>query len=69
MKKIFLQLLLLFTSIAAFAQDNEEKSAAYKFGEKYAIEIIIAVIVLIVVIIWAIRRKKNQPPPPPPPQQ
>ncbi|MBS1921054.1 MAG: hypothetical protein JST17_12455 [Bacteroidetes bacterium] len=67
MKKFFLQAFLLFCSFAAFAQDEEENSAAYKFGEKYAIEIIIAVIVLIVVIIWAIvrKKKKNSPPPPP----
>lgn len=68
MKKIFLQSLLLFTTIAAFAQGEEEHSAAYNFGKKYAIEIILGVIVVIVLIILAIRRKKN-PPPPPPPQQ
>jgi putative copper export protein len=68
MKKYFLQTILLFASVAAFAQDDEQHSAAYNFGEKYAIEIILGVIVLIVLIILAIRRKKN-PPPPPPPQQ
>ena len=72
MKKFFLQAILLLTSVAVFAQDGdgEEHSAAYNFGEKYAIPIVIGVIVLIVVIIWAIRRKKNPPPPPPaPPKQ
>lgn len=67
MKKYFLQTIFLLASLAAFAQDEEENSAAYKFGEKYAIEIIIAVIVLLVVIIWAIVRKKKKSPPPPPP--
>jgi NADH:ubiquinone oxidoreductase subunit 6 (subunit J) len=67
MKKYLLQAMLLFTSVAAFAQDEEEHSAEYNFGKKYAIEIILGVIVVIVLIIWAVRKKKN--PPPPPPQQ
>lgn len=68
MKKYLLQAILLLSSFAVFAQDDEQNSAAYKFGEKYALEIIIAVIILIVVIIWAIvKKRKNNPPPPPPP--
>ncbi len=65
MKKYFLQATLLLSSIAAFAQGEEEHSGAYNFGEKYAVEIIIGVIVIIVVIIWAIVRKKKNPPKPP----
>lgn len=67
MKKILLPFFFLFTAIAAFAQDDEQNSAAYKFGEKYAIPIILVVVLIIGLIIWAIVRKKKTPPPPPPP--
>lgn len=59
MKKYFLQALLLFVSIAAFAQDEEERSAEYKWGEKNAVYVIIGVVIVIVLIIWAVRRRKK----------
>ena len=65
MKKIFLPALLLLTSLAVFAQeDQEEHSAAYEFGRKNAVPILIGVIVLIVlIIVWIRSRKKKSEPP------
>ena len=65
MKKIFLPALMLLTSLAVFAQDDDEKhSAAYEFGRKNTVPILIGVVVLIVLIIILIRsrKKKNEPP-------
>jgi LPXTG-motif cell wall-anchored protein len=65
MKKFFLPTLLVLSSFAVFAQeDQEEHSAAYEFGRKNAIPILIGVIILIVLIIGWIRsrKKKNEPP-------
>lgn len=61
MKKFILPALLLLSSLAVLAQD-EEHSAEYNFGKKYAIPIIIVVILVIVLIIWAIMRKKKKTP-------
>ena len=65
MKKIFLPALLLLSSLAVFAQEQEEEhSGAYEFGRKNAIPIVIGVIVLIVLIVlWVRRRNKGSEPP------
>ena len=62
MKKYFLQAFLLLSSIAAFAQDDEEHSAAYEFGRKNAIPILLGVIALIVIVIVVIRNRKKKTP-------
>jgi LPXTG-motif cell wall-anchored protein len=60
MKKFLLSAtLLLLTAFSLFAQNEEEHSAEYKWGEKNALYVILGVIVLIVLIIWGIRRKKK----------
>ena len=62
MKKIFLQALLLLTSVAAFAQDQEQHSAEYNWGEKNAVYVIIGVVVLIIVIVYMVRSRKKKVP-------
>jgi LPXTG-motif cell wall-anchored protein len=60
MKKYLLSAaLLLFTSVGVFAQDEEEHSAEYNWGEKNAIWVILAFIAVIVAVIWAVRRRKR----------
>ncbi|HYM93153.1 MAG TPA: LPXTG cell wall anchor domain-containing protein [Chitinophagaceae bacterium] len=61
MKKYLLQAILLLTSTAVFAQNNQEHSAAYNWGEKNALYIILGVILVIVVIVIVARRKKKSP--------
>ena len=62
MKKFFLPAVMLLVSLAVFAQDEEEHSAEYNFGKKYAIPIVIVVILIIVLIVWAIMRKRKKTP-------
>ena len=60
MKKFLLTLLPLLTSIFLFAQDQEDHSAEYNWGEKNALWVIIGVaIVIILIIVWFVRRKKK----------
>jgi LPXTG-motif cell wall-anchored protein len=62
MKKLLFQALLLLTSSAIFAQNEEQHSAEYNWGEKNAIYVIIGLVVLIVVIfVWIRNRKKKTP--------
>ena len=65
MKKLFLPAILLLTTIAAFAQEeNETHDKYYEFGRKNAVPILIGVVVLIVVIIMWVRSRKNKSEPP-----
>ena len=64
MKKLISSILLLFLSIASFAQDEEEHSEAFNWGERNAVPVIIGVIVVIVVVIILVRRRKKGPPKP-----
>lgn len=59
MKKFISSLLLLFASIAVFAQDEEEHSDAYNWGERNAIPVLVGVIVVIILVIWLVRRNKK----------
>jgi LPXTG-motif cell wall-anchored protein len=61
MKKYFLQAMLMLVSLATFAQE-EEHDAAYNFGRKNAVPIIIGVVVVIVLIIWMVMRRKKKTP-------
>jgi len=64
MKKFLLQaILLLFAAVPifVFAQDEEEHSAEYQWGERNAVWVILGVIVIIIVVIRAVRRKKKGP--------
>ena len=64
MKKFFLPAILLLTTIAAFAQDEEKHSAEYNWGEKNTVPILIGVVVVIVgIILWVRSRKKKGNPP------
>ncbi|MBK5273002.1 MAG: hypothetical protein JJE22_18535 [Bacteroidia bacterium] len=59
MKKFISSLALLFISIAVFAQDEEEHSAEYQWGERNAVPVIIGVIVVIILVIWLVRRNRK----------
>lgn len=62
MKKYLLPILLLFISFTSLAQNEEQHSAEFNWGEKNAVYVIIGVILVIVlVIIWLIKRKKKPP--------
>ena len=64
MKKFLLQAILpLFAAVPifVFAQDIDEHSAEYQWGERNALWVILAVIVIIIVVIRAVRRKKKGP--------
>ena len=64
MKKFLLQaILLLFAAVPifVFAQDYEEHSAEYQWGERNALWVILGVIVIIIVVIRAARKKKKGP--------
>lgn len=71
MKKILIQIVLQLASVSVFAQNADQNDPYYKFGEKYAIPILLGFILLLVLIIWlivrAVKNKRNTPPPPPPP--
>ena len=59
MKKFISSILLLFISIVTFAQDEEQHSAEYNWGEENAIPVIIGVIVVIILVVWLIRRNRK----------
>lgn len=62
MKKYLLPILLLFISFTSLAQNEEQHSAEFNWGEKNAVYVIIGVILVIVlVIIWLVKRKKKPP--------
>lgn len=60
MKKSLLSAaLFLLTCISIFAQDGEEHSAEYNWGERNALWVILGVVVVIILIIVAVRRRKK----------
>lgn len=50
---------LLFSFLSVFAQEEEQHSAEYNWGEKNAVWVIIGLVVVIILIVWAVRRKKK----------
>lgn len=60
MKKIISSILLLFISIASFAQDNDDNyQKGYNFGYKYGWYIIAALVIIIVLIVARVMKKRK----------
>jgi LPXTG-motif cell wall-anchored protein len=60
MKKSLLSAaLLLFTCLSLLAQDEEEHSAEYTWGERNALWVVLGVIIVIVLIVVVVRRRKK----------
>jgi LPXTG-motif cell wall-anchored protein len=60
MKKSLLSAaLFLFACISIFAQDEEEHSAEYNWGERNALWVVLGVVIVIVLIIVVVRRRKK----------